>query len=339
MTRPFTSLLFAAGLSLAAVAPAGAQAMGAPGPMGMPPGGMHGGPPGILPPGGPTIRAAGLVAASANVAYAPASPTQKLDVYLPKGATGPVPAVIYAHPGGFRFGDKSMASAAIADGILAGGFAFIPINYRLSGEAPFPAAVQDLFAAIEYVKSHAETLGVDPARIVVYGESAGANLASLAGVAYDEPLFRRSLVDPKADLRPQGVIALYPPVDFLQIDGMLEAQGCPAQPMMAHAAAGSMESLYLGAALGNVPDLVRQANPGTYAKPTPPRFLVENGNKDCNVGNGQAPILVDALHKAGAKVEYDVLDGAGHGGLPFESAVNVARIVSFLRTVESGPVR
>ena len=283
-----------------------------------------------IPRGGPGIRDAGLAPKVADVAYASASSTQTLDVYLPAGATAPVPAVIYAHPGGFRFGDKSMASAAIAGGMLANGFAFIPVNYRLSGEARFPAAVQDLFAAIEYVKSHAATLGIDSARIVVYGESAGANLAALAGVAHDAPLFRRSLRNAGTDLRTRGVIALYPPVDFLQIDAMLAAQGCGAN-LPKHVARDGMESLYLGAPLDAVPDLVRQANPATYATASAPRFLIENGSKDCAVGSGQAGILADALRKAGVQVEHETIDGAGHGGLPFETAANVARIVRFLK--------
>jgi acetyl esterase/lipase len=290
------------------------------------------GPPGgdAIPHGGPSIRDAGLRPTTAGAPYAGMSATQTLDVYLPSHAGGPAPAVIYAHPGGFRFGDKSMAGAAVAKAMLAAGIALVTVDYRLSGEARFPAAVQDLFAAIGYVKAHAQALGVDPDRIVLFGESAGANLAALAGLAHDAPAFRRTLADPGADLRVRGVIALYPPVDFLKIDAMLAAQGCDAGPGR-HDAADGMESRYLGAALVDVPDLVRQANPATYATRAAPRFLVENGDKDCAVGSGQAPILVDALERAGAAVEYRRLAGAGHGGPAFESAENVTRLVRFVQ--------
>lgn len=291
---------------------------------------LPGGPVGVIPQGGPSIKDAGLAPNRADIAFASASKTQTLDVYLPKTRSGAVPAVIYAHPGGFRFGDKSMASAAIAKGILDHGFAFVTVNYRLSGEARFPAAVQDLFAAIEYVKSHGAELGIDPRRIVVYGESAGANLASLAGVAHDEPLFRQTLVNARTDLRPQGVIALYPPVDFLQIDSMLVAQGCDPQ-LATHNSKTGMESVYLGAALTEVPELVRRANPVTYVHAGSPRFLLENGTEDCNVGNGQAKLLADALRKAGARVKYEIVEGAGHGGLPFETEANIGKIVGFLK--------
>ena len=291
--------------------------------------GVPAAPAGVVPKGGPSIRDAGLGPSRADVKYASASRTQVLDIYLPASKAGLAPAVIYAHPGGFRFGDKSMASASISKAILEHGFAFVPVNYRLSGEARFPAAVQDLFAAIEYVKVHGAALGIDPKRIVVFGESAGANLAALAGTAYDAPLFRKALADPASELRPQGVIALYPPVDFLQIDSMLVAQGC-APKTATHNNKDGMESAYLGAALKDVPDLVRQANPVTYASARSSPFLLENGTRDCNVGNGQARLLADALRKAGAKVDYRIIEGAGHGGEPFETAGNIARIIRFL---------
>lgn len=128
------------------------------------------------------------------------------------------------------------------------------------------------------------------------------------------------------------MIALYPPVDFLQIDNMLVAQGCDAKTAT-HNDRDGMESAYLGAALKDVPDLVRQANPVTYASARSAPFLLENGTQDCNVGNGQAKLLADALRKAGANLDYQIIDGAGHGGEPFETADNVARIVRFLDAV------
>ena len=189
--------------------------------------------------------------------------------------------------------------AAIANAMLANGYTSVPVDYRLSGEARFPAAVQDLFAAIEYVKEHGAALGIDPARIAVYGEPAGADLAALAGVAHNAPLFRQALHDPAADVCPRGVIALYPPVDFAQIDTMLAAQGCPAGPR--HDDKSGMESRYLRAAVGSVPEQVRQSNPASYpkaAKAAPPPFFIENGSRDCALGSGQSALLAEALRDA-----------------------------------------
>ncbi|WP_157264053.1 alpha/beta hydrolase [Azohydromonas aeria] len=267
----------------------------------------------------------------ADVVYGSLSPAQRLDLYRPATGKGPWPVVVYVHGGGFRFGERTMASAALVKSFLQAGYAVASVDYRLSGEAPFPAAVQDVFSAVAHIKRQATALQLDASRLVMFGESAGANLASLVGTAHDEPLFRQLVPTQDLDLRPTAVVAHYPPVDFSRIDSMLRAQGCnPAQ--INHDRGDSFESAYLGAALPTVPDRVARANPATYASAGDSRFLVQNGDSDCNVGSGQAAILVDALRKAGVTVSHDVLPGAGHGGPQFETEVNIARILAFLRS-------
>ncbi|MGK9063747.1 alpha/beta hydrolase fold domain-containing protein [Stutzerimonas chloritidismutans] len=283
-----------------------------------------------IPKGGPSVQVAGLTPALANQKYASASSTQTLDIYTPTSGAGPFPFVVYAHPGGFRFGSKDMATAAYVEAFLKAGYAVVPVNYRLSGEATFPTAVQDVFEAIAYLKANAAKYALDPDAFVMFGESAGANLASLVGTAYDAPLFRKTLADGSVDLRPEKVIALYPPVDMGQIDAMLKQQGCPASAIN-HGQAGSFESRYLGAAVAHSPDLVAQANPVTYASAGDPPFFIESGSADCNVGAGQGKLLAQALEKAGVSATYHLLDGAGHGGLPFEAEDNVARMLGFLK--------
>lgn len=169
---------------------------------------------------------------------------------------------------------------------------------------------------------------MDADRLVIYGESAGANLASLAGTAYDDAVFRRNVADTGLSLKPQAVIAHYPPVDFLQIDPMLKAQGCSSNPN--HNDSSSFESAYLGEGLLSVPDKVAQANPALYATAGDPPFFIQNGDADCNVGAGQSALLVSALKEVGVRVTYEQLPGAGHGGPQFETADNIAKIRAFL---------
>jgi len=291
-----------------------------------------------LPPLGPSLKASGLTPALADQPYARQSKAQTLDLYRPaaSGQPAPVPVLVYIHGGGFRFGSKTMASAAMVKAFLSAGYAVASLDYRLSGEAPFPAAVQDVFAAVACLKRQAAELGLDARRVAVFGESAGANLAALLGTAHDAPLFRQTLPDPSVNLRPQALIVHYPPVDFGRIDAMLTAQGCDAQRIN-HASANSFESHYLGAALPSVPDRVAQANPVTYVSAGDPRFLVQNGDQDCNVGSTQSLLLVDALRQAGVPVGYDLLAGAGHGGAAFESEENLAKMLAFLRSGFAAP--
>lgn len=287
-------------------------------------------PPGPPIPKTPSVKDLGLAPSVANIAYASVSNAQRLDLYRPASGDGPFPVIVYIHGGGFRLGTRTMASAALVTSWLKAGWAVASVDYRLSGEARFPAAVQDVFAAIDFLRRESSSLRIDGNRLVVYGESAGANLAALAGTAWEEPAFW-TLSSARAHLKPSAVIALYPPVDFLQIDAMLQAQGC-FDPRTAHNNAQSFESRYLGAALADVPDRVALANPARHASAGSPPFFIQNGEQDCNVGAGQGKLLADALQKAGVPVTYEVLAGAAHGGPAFETADNVRKIAHFLRS-------
>lgn len=172
----------------------------------------------------PSVKQSGVKPTGANIVYGSQSTAQSMDLYRPPVA-GVVPAVLYIHGGGFRFGTRDMASASLIKGFLAAGYVVLSVDYRLYSEAKFPAAVQDVFSAMAYVKTHHAQLQIDPENVAVYGESAGANLGSLLGAGFENPLFK-SAEDEKVNLKPVAVIAHYPPVDFLQIDPMLEKQGC-----------------------------------------------------------------------------------------------------------------
>ncbi|MCG5227008.1 alpha/beta hydrolase [Acinetobacter pittii] len=272
-----------------------------------------------IPQGGPTLVQAQLVPN-----YKDISATQKLDIYLPKNKKKSIPVVIYAHPGGFMFGDKTMASASIVQGILDSGFAFVSVNYRLSREAIFPAAVQDFFTAVEYIKEHGNEYGLDSKNIVVYGESAGANIVALNGVAYDQPLFRSNLKNLNANVKPRAVIALYPPVDFNKIEEFTNNQNC--KEVDSKEKLPSLEENYIGGALKNYPEKVIEANPVTYVSSKSSPFFLENGGKDCNIGTAQAWLL----KKYNVPVRYKLLPNAGHGGLKFETKENINLITKYL---------
>jgi acetyl esterase/lipase len=279
----------------------------------------------------PSLSSTGVKPKYANVAYASTSATQKLDIYVPTSGNRPFPVVVDIHGGGFRLGSKDEASAAINGAFLKAGFAVVPINYRLSGEAVFPAAVQDSSAAVRFLRANAAKYNLDPKRIAASGASAGANLAALLGTAGDTKTF----VDPalgnaNVSAEVQAVIALFPPVDFSVIDAELKAQGCAADTIN-HDTAQGFESLYLGAALPTVPEKVKAANPITYISKNDPPFLLQNGDQDCNVGSGQSKLLYDALTKAGVKASYEQFKNTGHGGATFETAENTQKLVKFLR--------
>ncbi len=266
----------------------------------------------------------------ADLAYAQVSPNQTLDLYLPAGP-GPFPLVINIHGGGFMMGDKGMLDAPIAEALLARGIAVASIDYRLSGEARFPAAIEDAKAAVRFLRANAGRYRLDPERFLAFGQSAGGNLASLVGTTGNAAMFDNpALGNPGVSSRVSAVIDWFGPSDFALMDEQAKAQGCTPD----HGAADSPESTYLGAPIATVPDKVKAASPLTYIDRDDPPFLLQKGSEDCMVPVGQSELLADALNKAGVPTEYWVLDGAGHGDMGlwtpiFLSDANVARVVAF----------
>ena len=124
-----------------------------------------------------------------------------LDLYLPATrATGGAPVIIYVHGGGWT-GGHTRHSGAFENwpGVLASlagrGYVVASLNYRLSGEAPSPAAEQDIKSAVRWLRTNAARFGVDKRRIGIWGGSAGGQLAALAGTSCGVP----ALAPPVAD--------------------------------------------------------------------------------------------------------------------------------------------
>ena len=126
----------------------------------------------------------------------------RLRLYWPQAA-GPVPAIVYYHGGGHVIGSLDTHDF-VARNLCGGTQALVAsVDYRMGPEHKFPAAIDDSFAALNWVYANAESLGADPTRIGVHGDSAGANLAAvvalLARDAESPKLCLQSLVYPVAD--------------------------------------------------------------------------------------------------------------------------------------------
>lgn len=261
-----------------------------------------------------------------DAAFASLSPTQKLDIYLPEG-DGPFPLIINVHGGGFMMGDKS--NPAEADTFLANGYAVASVDYRLSGEAKAPAQIQDLKAAVRWLRANAQEYNIDPERFAAFGQSAGGNLVALLGTSCGvEALEAAELGNAGQSSCVQAVIDCFGPTDFLQMDQQFAGTSCPAT----HDAADSPESQLMGAPIQTVPDQVQAVNPITYITPDDPPFLIQHGTADCNVPPQQGQLLYDALEPAiGANnVTLTLIEGAGHGGTQFSDAANMQVVLDFL---------
>lgn len=230
------------------------------------------------------------------------------------------PLVIYVHGGGWRRGDSRTLGAfenfpALLASLAARGYVVAAVNYRLSGEARFPAAVQDLNAAIAFLRGHSAPFGIDPGRVILWGDSAGAQLAALAAETCGLPQFapppstgrlpRRQAAAAHAghvSRCVQGVVAWY---GIFDLPRLLESSGAYG------VAADARE--FLGCASGPCAQLARRASPVKYASSLAPPMLLLHGRADTEVSFGQTLEMATALRKAGARVNVGLIDAAGHG--------------------------
>jgi acetyl esterase/lipase len=268
-----------------------------------------------------------------DISYADRSPAQRLDIYWPATGNGPFPVILALHGGAFMGGDKRDAQLTPMLAGLDRGYAVVAINYRMSGEAKFPALVHDVKAAIRWVRANAAQFLFDPARIAVWGGSAGGYLALMAGVAADTPsLDDPSLGNGEQPCPVQAVVDWFGPTNFLLMDAQLAESGMAPPAAFAHSGANSPESLLLGRTITEVPDLVAAANPESYLHVGAPPFFIQHGDRDDTVPHQQS-VHFAAKARArlgGEKVTLELLPGARHADPAFATPQNVQKVLAFL---------
>ena len=251
------------------------------------------------------------------------NPRQTLDLLLPKSArdSKPLPLVVNFHGGAFRAGDKSMGVREIADLVESGDYAAATINYRLSGEAIWPAQIHDCKAAIRWLRANAAKYGLDPDRIGVIGASAGGHLAAMLGTGGGVAALEGDL-GPHVGVssRVKCVVDQFGPSDLLAMADY------PSR--IDHNAPDSPESELIGGAIQEHKDAARAASPITYVSRDDPPFLILHGTEDPLVPFNQSERLAEALKAAGVPCTFVKVVEAGHGG--FRSPEVGRRIRQFL---------
>ena len=153
-----------------------------------------------------------------DVSYAKASKSEKMDIFLPEQWKLKYPVIINVHGGAFFGCDKTDNQLVPALYGLQKGYAVANINYRLSPEAAWPAQINDVKAAIKFVRANAKKYNFDPDNIILIGGSAGGNLVALAGVSGDvKALEDPALGYPDVSAKVQAVIAWYPALFPLRV--------------------------------------------------------------------------------------------------------------------------
>lgn len=263
-----------------------------------------------------TMRAAD----HADLAYGTGA-RHKLDIYLPPGP-GPHPFVVDIHGGAFKMGDKAMS--AVSEQILAAGIAVVRINYRLTGTDIWPAQLDDCLAAVAFLRAKGGDYGLDPARMALWGQSAGGFLAVSTAL---------SLV--QAGTPPQAVIDFYGPMEFGTMDADMAALGRTAA-MGAADIATSPESVLLGFPVGENRERANAAGPvGRLAEATGlrlPPILIRHGEADPLIAAAQSERLAAAwaAQDPQAEVDFALVPAGGHGGGDFNRDAVLQPTAAFL---------
>lgn len=213
-----------------------------------------------------------------------------LDYYEPPGVAAPWPVVVVIHGGGWRSGAPT--DLAPLNRWMAGrGYAVAAVSYRLAPDHPFPAALEDVRAAVEYLEADADELGIDPDRIVLLGRSAGGHLALLTAYTSADPAVR-------------GVISFYGPTDLVW------AWENPS-PEPVYDSRGTLEG-FTGGTPEDLRDVYAAASPVSHVAGAIPTLLV-HGALDPLVSVRHSRTLADSLRRRGSDVTYLELPWATHG--------------------------
>jgi acetyl esterase/lipase len=223
----------------------------------------------------------------------------KLHVLRPKEpARLPLPVVVWVHGGAWSAGNRDGGIGRLAP-LAQKGYFCASIEYRLSGEATFPAQIEDCKCAVRFLRAKAKHFNLDPDRVGVWGASAGGHLVALLGTsAYVKELEGKGGW-PEQSSRVQAVCDFCGPIDLLRAGAKGGAKG-PIGKLLGGAPADQKDKAVL-------------ANPITHITKDAPPFLIVHGEKDTTVPLVQSELLRDALKKAGVPVTLHVAAGQGHG--------------------------
>ncbi len=273
-----------------------------------------------------------------NVAYADLSGRHRLDIYLPAKQRKSFPLVIFVHGGGFFGGSKDVIRERPGElrglnKLLNAGYAVSSVNYRLSSEAIWPAQIEDVKAAVRWLRAHAGTYNFNSEQFVAFGPSAGGHLSSMLGTTGDITQFDNPVLgNVGVSSCVQAVVDWFGPIDFLTIDAQFSHDAVSPKSAQTHNAHDSPGSLLLGAPIQKVPEIAHSANPMTYISEKTPSFWIEHGTVDSLIPLAQSVNFYSALVQAiGAdKVTLTILPGAGHGSDEFLTDKNFDFLVTWL---------
>ena len=258
----------------------------------------------------------------ANINYAGDTlVSHRMDVYLPKVSKAKNPAIIIIYGSAFFGNDmKHIAFETLGSPLLDSGFVVVTVNHRSSRDAIFPAQIQDIKAAVRFIKANGNKYQIDPSLIGITGYSSGGHLSAMMGTS---GFVKQKTINSKtANIEGKvgnytsysstvnAVVDWFGPTDFQRMDS------CGST--MVHDAIDSPESILIGAPIQDNDDLCALANPISYIDPEDPPFLIFHGDTDPLVPHCQSELLFKGLQKAGVASQFVLVPQGAHGPGVFE---------------------
>jgi acetyl esterase/lipase len=262
---------------------------------------------------------------SRDHSYGPHGERNLLDLYRPDG-DGPFPVVLQVHGGSWMSGRKDTQQQPIVRRLAQQGYLVACATYRRGGSARLPDHVEDVKAAIAWLRAEAAGHGGDPSFVAVVGGSAGAHLAALATLSGrdHQPGFE------SADCSTQACVPIYGTFDLTDRDGIRGPRSLVA----------FFEHAVMPTTLRSNPELWDRCSPLTLAVPDAPPFLVIHGANDVMLFKEESARFVAELRARGAtRVAHAELPGAQHAFDAVASIRSLAvadAVVAFLDDVRAG---
>lgn len=228
----------------------------------------------------------------------------RCDVYTPPAGTANGVGVLLVHGGGWVQGDRSQLRGY---GILLGrlGYTSVACEYRLADEAPWPAQLHDVKAALRWMRANGAALGIDADKIAVSGNSAGGHLSLMVAGTPDLEDFEGDGGNPGVGTAVRASIAFYAPTNLAP-----RVQRGSARPDGEGPELADVVARLFGA--DRSPARIRAASPIAHAKSSFPPTLLVTGNSDSIVAPSETLRMYEALVAAGARAEVHVYEGAPH---------------------------